>query len=395
MTKLLLFVLKKQPNAPTGNRGNGHTKNPMRLAHERKCVPMGPWTPLLLGFALVCGAVSTASASEAVVTVMTRNMDAGTDLNYVLAATDQTSLFDGLARTYAAVIGSKIPERAARIADEIATERPDLIALQEVTLWRTGLLLQPPATTVLYDQLQLLLDELQKRGMHYSVVISQELFDKELPVPTAGIDLRITDRDVILARTGTAAQMEVLGFEAHLYQVLLPIGSPLLGSFTVPRGWMSMDVRVNRTVFKFVDTHLENVFPQVPQTVLIQEAQASELIAALATSNVSVIIAGDFNANADSVGPERYPTPGLFVQAGYVEAWHEVQRSAPGYTWPLFGEDQLTGASVQANERIDLIFVRGGSVLNAKQTGLAAPFGSDHAGVIARVAIKSDPLEGK
>src|ERR1035437_9956071 len=65
------------------------------------------------------------------ITVMTRNMDAGTDLNYILA-------------------------RASRLADEIATHKPDLIALQEVTLWRTGPLLQPPATEVLYDQLDLL-----------------------------------------------------------------------------------------------------------------------------------------------------------------------------------------------------------------------------------------------
>ena len=51
---------------------------------------------------------------------------------------------------------SNIPVRAANLADEILAAKPDLVALQEVSIWRTGAIMQPPAADVLYDQLDLL-----------------------------------------------------------------------------------------------------------------------------------------------------------------------------------------------------------------------------------------------
>jgi len=50
---------------------------------------------------------------------------------------------------------------------------------------------------------------------------------------------------------------------------------------------------------RFVNTHLETVNPSVPETVTIQEAQADELIKAMDTTNLPVILAGDFNADAE------------------------------------------------------------------------------------------------
>jgi len=60
--------------------------------------------------------------------------------------------------------------------------------------------MQPPATTILYDQLDQILAELGKANLHYGVIAVQSELDAEAPVPSAGIDLRLTDRDVILAR---------------------------------------------------------------------------------------------------------------------------------------------------------------------------------------------------
>lgn len=86
------------------------------------------WTMLLLFASLLAFSQHAWAGNPHVVTVMTRNMDAGTDLNYILGATDQASFALGMAATLAEVKASGIPERAARLADEIAAHRPDLIA---------------------------------------------------------------------------------------------------------------------------------------------------------------------------------------------------------------------------------------------------------------------------
>ena len=107
-------------------------------------------------------------------------------------------------------------------------KKPDLVGLQEVALWRTGppslapvLSGVPTATTVRYDYLQLLLDQLNKGPDRYEVVVAQNEFDLEAPgdengvpgdgpaaqgIPNAEINGRLTMRDVILARIGSGVQ---------------------------------------------------------------------------------------------------------------------------------------------------------------------------------------------
>ena len=84
-----------------------------------------------------------ADSSNSTVTVMTRNVDAGTDLGYIFAATDESSFVQGMAATLAELQASNFQQRAARLVAELGASMPDLIALQEVTLWRTGPIQQP------------------------------------------------------------------------------------------------------------------------------------------------------------------------------------------------------------------------------------------------------------
>jgi hypothetical protein len=93
----------------------------------------------------------TASAAEVneskrVLKIMTRNMDAGTDLNLIFAY--YPDIPGGVSATLAQVISTDIPSRAQRLAEEIRTNQPDFIALQEVTEWRTG---PCGATAALYE----------------------------------------------------------------------------------------------------------------------------------------------------------------------------------------------------------------------------------------------------
>jgi len=50
---------------------------------------------------------------------MTRNVDAGTDLGYIFAATDESSYVQGMAATLAELQASNLQRRAARLAAEI------------------------------------------------------------------------------------------------------------------------------------------------------------------------------------------------------------------------------------------------------------------------------------
>jgi endonuclease/exonuclease/phosphatase family metal-dependent hydrolase len=337
-----------------------------------------------------------AAADKPSVRVMTYNLDAGTDLNFVLGATDAVSLAKGLALTWAEVLSAQIPERAALTAAEIEKARPDVIALQEVTTWRKGKILSPPATEVVYDQLDLLLAALAKRKLNYTVVAVQTLMDVEAPNPADGIDIRITDRDVILARNDLPqSEMDVTNIRAKRYASTFVFGSDLLGQLAIYRGWMSADVTLRGSTFRFVNTHMESPIPGLPAADQTQLKQAGELVAALNDAGMPVILAGDFNSNAD-LGPDHFDTNQVIIAGGFADAWRAVYPGIAGNTWPTFGEDQFAGPATPV-ERIDLIytratkptgFSRGLNVLGIERVGTTAPFPSDHAGVVATLRLE-------
>jgi len=352
-------------------------------------------------FAVLVAALASIgqAASGPRVTVMTRNMDAGSDFGAIFAATDDASFAAGVALTLAQVKASNPPARAAGLADEIKAARPDLVSLQEVSLWRTGGIMQPPAADVLYDQLDLLMAELNKRGLHYAVVAVQTLIDIETPVPTEGIDLRLTDRNAILARNDLpSSQFDVSAAQSQRYQNAFTFGSALLGQFAIPRGWMSADVNVSGRKFRFFATHLESTYPGIPQATDVQLAQTGELLAAMAAAPGAAVLAGDFNSNAE-FGPERTGSTQKIITAGYADAWSALHPGDPGYSWPIFTDDPAVPAAV-INERIDLVFTKGfgplwfgrdTAVVSAVMTGQSKPasgiFTSDHAGVVVIIQL--------
>ena len=113
-------------------------------------------------------ASSTVYAADPKVIVVTRNMDAGTDLGFALAYLSTSTPTVGIGLTYQELLQSKFADRAAILAQEIALAKPHMIFLQEVTLWSTGP--DPAHQAPLFDQLQLLLGALAAIGEDYSVV---------------------------------------------------------------------------------------------------------------------------------------------------------------------------------------------------------------------------------
>src|SRR2546422_5356329 len=126
------------------------------------------------------GVHANAAGRDRVLTVMTRNMDTGTDFGPIFSATTPFQLLTAVGAAYAEVQASNIPERAAGIAKEIEANQPDLVGLQEVTTVHTGPF-GGPATTLVFDQLQSLLDELASRGLHYAPIAVLANLDAEAP----------------------------------------------------------------------------------------------------------------------------------------------------------------------------------------------------------------------
>jgi endonuclease/exonuclease/phosphatase (EEP) superfamily protein YafD len=328
------------------------------------------------------------AAEPDTVKIMTQNMDAATDLTYAVG--ELLGIFPpgvGVELTYQEVQASRLAGRAKLLAGKIAKEKPDLVALQEVTLWRTGESVNT-ATTVLADQLQLLLAALTADGTPYDIVAVNTVNDIALP-KTSGGALRITDRDALLIRADLRPPA------LHLSDVHSSIFDAAfsLGPVQTPSGWISAIVHTGNRHFRLVNTHLQSPVGPDPSAIAVQTAQANQLIHELRNSTVPVVLAGDFNSDAilgiNGPGPDNTGTAKLIVDAGYTDIGLGLQP-----TWPLYLEDQLPPPPFFALstpfERIDLIFSQGLGVVSVERVTAPAPsaiplpnFGSDHAGVIA------------
>jgi endonuclease/exonuclease/phosphatase family metal-dependent hydrolase len=349
-----------------------------------------------LAFAIVGLASPPAHAAESgsdrVLTVMTRNLDNGTDFGLLLGAKTPAQLIAAVSATYAEVVISRIPERAEGIAQEIEAAQPDLVGLQEVFTYRTGPL-GGPATTVAYDALQSLLDALERRGLHYAPVAVLSNFDAELPAfnrSSGFFDVRVTDHDVVLARTDLpVSQLQLDNIQAQHFATNASLNRPV-GAIQIPHGWISVDGKIRGKTVRFVTTHLESTSSE------IQAAQATELIQGPANTMLPVIFAGDFNSDAQSSDPAQSAAYRVILGAGYADAWSTTHAPGdPGYTWPLHGEDPFTPFATPF-QRIDLVLsvgrVRPLAVkLIGNQLTDLTPSGlwpSDHAGLVASFIVE-------
>jgi len=323
---------------------------------------------------LVAACSVWAGPGNTAVTVMTQNMDAGTDLGFALAYINSATPTVGIDLTYQEVQKSNFAVRAAILAKQIKAANPDLVSLQEVTVWSLG----PSATdqTPFVDQLMLLSGALAAVGADYSVVSIQPLTAIALPMSN-GIYLGFLDRNVILARNGLDTS-NVRAYE-FTYNLTIPTN---FGDIQAPSGWIAVDVTLDDSAFTLVGTHLVSPIPGHPEIDQLQEAQAQEL-AALFGGFGRVVIAGDFNSNAPH--PPRARTQALanMLGAGFTDTWPAVNHGIPGFTWPLYLEDPPAAHPNGPFERIDFVFEKGLSIQSVDRLGWKAPHASDHAGVVA------------
>ena len=320
---------------------------------------------------------------------MTRNLDTGSDYNLVLNAGSPGEVVVAVFLTYQEVVDSNIPERADGIAAEIQQQKPDLVALQEVTTLLNGPL-GGPATNVVADQLQALMTALAARGLHYAPVAAQQNADLEFPAynpfSDTWFDARVVDADVVLARTDLpTSQLKIEQVTQQHFTAIKKF--TILGhDVFVPRGWIAVDVKMRGKQYRLVDTHLESF------DYVIQAAQADELVNGPALVDVPVILAGDINSDAGGSDALKSASYQILVSAGFGDLWPAKHPGDPGFTNPLHGEDPYTPVSTP-DQRIDVILSKGGGkgidgrniFLIGNTTNDLTPHGfwpSDHAGVV-------------
>src|SRR5262249_53670063 len=79
-----------------------------------------------------------------------------------------------------------------------------------------------------------------------------------------GFDVRLTDRDVLLARTDLrTSELKLTNVQARHFDTNLEFTSPVLGNLVIPQGWISVDARVRGKQFRLITTHLDGFSPLV------------------------------------------------------------------------------------------------------------------------------------
>lgn len=324
--------------------------------------------------------------SGVVVTSLTRNVYVGADIEKVLLAQTPEEVIAKVEEVYQELLATKIEERAEALAGEIKEIRPHVVGLQEISLIRYQ---SPgdavmggsvPATEVLFDYLDLILDELAALGERYEVAVQVQNFDVEMPRGNDTFDdVRLTDFDVLLVRDDATFANVRTGSYATFLNVPVATGAMV----AIRRGWVAADVAVGGVTFRVVNTHLESA------TSAVRLAQGVELIGELAGEAGPLILVGDLNSDA-AAGAD--PTYGKFIEAGFVDAWG-LAGSGPGFS--CCHDPDLKNASPALTQRIDFVLLRhdkqpfevaaglvGDQSADRTASGL---WPSDHAGVWATI----------
>ena len=398
----------------------------MRMT-TRRVVTLGCTLGLLLGPLAVTSSADGKNPPAKPVTVMTRNIYLGADINRPVEAalraaaqpganqlTIVTALANATHLTRAIVDRTDFDVRGRLLADEIADVQPDLIGLQEVALWRHGPLQLsqvgvPNAGTVDYDFLGILLDDLSERGAPYVAVSIADRADVESPSFTGSIatpggdprDIRLTMRDVVLMRASSS--LTKLDEGQDIYDVNLQVAVAGV-RFDFDRGYQWVDVRAGAKRFRFVNTHLEAFSSDIAL------AQANELLAEATSPDRSTVFVCDCNSDPANSSikpidhvPHKAPYEQITGAGGYTDLWKDSGRPAD---LPGFDGGDTSGLNETVDEaapgswthRIDMVFGRteNGDELTTDRgqvTGRDADprdpvtglWPSDHAGVVMRV----------
>lgn len=387
--------------------------------------------------------IPTANAQSESITVMSRNLYLGADVGIAMnllpdfpAATQ--FMWDQMRQT-------NFPKRSELFAQEIKAAKPDVIGLQEATNWycQKNALGQ---RVVVYDFVEILLAQLKKQGMNYSIAqkdghiaqnvgfeispiafltkandpeIFQELFEQDYAY--CGFEIA----DVLLIQDKLSA--DVLAVGTSEYEAKYTIIPTLM---TVYRGYSWTDIDFSGKPVRFVTTHLESLFDETK--VPVAKLQANQLISDLGSTRIPLVVMGDFNSDPRDPRGKTADNPGgqpaenaLCPQQREVSVssngdetcnayWTMIaagfQNSSPepfsggNFSWGLnalvTGADparqmfaEKMGNNFGFTDRLDYVFSKG--AISLKSSNLIGnanqkEWASDHAGVVTSFELVGD-----
>jgi hypothetical protein len=322
---------------------------------------------------LISSAVSAAGVAKwphaRPLKVLTYNLYVGEDLDTITEDKNPQAFFLG-------IISSNPEERLKVVAEQIRRKRPHIIGLQEVALIRfqgtgdffglseTGELEVknplPNAEETLLDFLEILLAELNKRGPIYRAVAVQRNTDVELGVQGVDLDrngasddIRVTDRDVMLARWDVPVSSLSGGLFNRLQLLQIELGDTVLPVF-VRRGFAIIKAWIGGEPVAVANMHLANKM----NDPTVQASQAADVISELNTIGLPAVLLGDMNSGPADGDFSPYAQ---FAAAGFEDAWENRRNTyypsdPDGFT--CCQDKNLDNVNSEHDKRIDLVLYR-------------------------------------
>ena len=391
----------------------------------------------------------SASANSPTMTVMSRNIYLGADVGTAMKLLPD---FPAAAQfMWDQVKHNDFRKRAPKLAAELASAKPDLVGIQEATVWYCKKDLWSSRVTV-FDYLQLLTDATKSTGVGYSVAKARgvEAFNPGYSISAIPYLTKVTDPelfpsifkektaycgftigDAILVRDDRASDIRQVGNTE--YEASYSIVPTLM---TIYRGYTWVDIKESDGVVRVVSTHLESIFDKdkTPNSVL----QAQQLVTDLKSVRMPLVVLGDFNADyrdprassAPNPGEQPVvgkacPTPGerscnaywIMLDSGFTNLSPDAE-DPKNFSWGatdlLNGPDPKrdTVARTFGNEngftdRLDYVFGRNGVTTQSSRIigntwpsgesiwdcGTQRCFATDHAGVVATFSIPTSAMQ--
>jgi endonuclease/exonuclease/phosphatase family metal-dependent hydrolase len=387
--------------------------------------------------------VKVEAAEPYQVTVMSRNLYLGADVGVALELIPN---FPAAAQfMWDQVKKTDFPKRAKKLAGEAALDKPDLIGIQEATIWYCRKNAWSEKVEV-FNFLDQFIESTKATGTSYSLakfggvlafnpgysiaaipyltkVNDPETFPAIFGSESASCGFTIGD--AILVRDDLASKIKQVGNTE--YDATYAIVPTLM---TIYRGYTWVDYQVKDSLVRVVSTHLESIWDEnkIPNSAL----QAAQLVDDLKSSKMPLIVMGDFNADYRDPRPKGAPNPGeqpvvsescptsgaskcnaykTMIEAGFSNASPDAQ-DPKHFSWGsaalLDGPDPKRaqvaaqyGNQYGFTDRLDYIFTKNVYAnISSKMIGNIYPdgssiwdcgnkkcFASDHAGVVATIEI--------